>query len=135
MDLDDEEASDWTIVRKGSKLNEKKIAVPNYVQISNRYATLPAFSALPDPLQQPLAPKLIQNTHQSHYCLKIERWRKAKFAQQIKQLCKTEFFDEQITRYKDERTVLAKDENTNAQRVAIDNAYSSCASNSLTFLQ
>jgi hypothetical protein len=67
--------------------------------------------------------------------LKIERHRKAKLAQQIKQLCENEFFDEQITRSKDERTTLAKGDNANAQYVMTDAAHSSSAPTSLTFLQ
>ena len=64
MGLDDEEGSDWTIVRKGSKLNSKKITVPNYVKISNRYATLPAFSAPPDPIQHPDTTRSPPTQHQ-----------------------------------------------------------------------
>ena len=94
--MDDEEGSGWTIVKKCSKLNLKKITVPNYVQISNRYATLPAFSAPPDSIQRPKTTSSPQTQYQSHYRLKIERRRKAKLAQQIKQLCENEFLDKQI---------------------------------------
>ena len=134
--MDDEEGSDdWTIVRKGSKLNAKNVTVPNYVQISNRYATLPAFSAPPDPIQHPDTPSSPPIQHQSRYRLKIERRRKAKLAQQIKQLCENEFFDTQITRSEDERTSLAKDDTANVQRVMIDTAHSASSPTSLTFLQ
>ena len=135
MGLDDEEGSDLTIVRKGSKLNAKKITVPNYVNISNRYATLPAFSTPPDQIQHPEITSSPPTQHQSHYRLKIKRRRKATLAQQIKQLCENEFFDEQITRSEDERTSLAKDDTTNAQRVMIDAAHSASSPTSLTFLQ
>ena len=37
------------VVTKGSKINSK-IAAPYYFCVTNRYASLPAFSALPDPL-------------------------------------------------------------------------------------
>ena len=96
---------------------------------------LPAFSAPPDPIQQPKTTSSPQTQHQSHDRLKIERRRKTKLAQQIKQLCENELFDEQITRSKDERTTLAKGDNTNAQRVMIDAAHSSSVPTSLTFLQ
>ena len=134
--MDDEEGSDdWTIVRKGSKLNEKNITVPNYVDISNRYATLPAFSAPPDPTQHPNTTHTLPAQHQSRYPLKIEQRRKAKLAQKLKQLCENEFFDTQIARSEDDRTTLAKGDTTNAQQVMIDAAHSTSSPISLPLLQ
>ena len=139
MGLEDEEGrDDWTIVKKGSKLNSKKITVPNYIDISNRYATLLAFSVPPDPHQphqQPILPDPSLDQHQSRYRLRIERRRQARLTKKIRNLCENDFFDEQITRSEDERTVLAKNDSENVQRMAIDTAHSSTTPNPLTVLQ
>ena len=135
MGLDDDDGRDWTRLKKGSKYNSKETTVPNYEKISNRYATLPCFSAPPDPIHQPTPNNPPQASHQNHHRLKIERRRKAKLALQIKRLCENEFFHEQITCSEDESTSLAKCNKTNVQRVMIDTAHSSSPPTSLTFLQ
>ena len=117
--------------KKGSKLNLKhfKISAPNYVRITNRYASLPAFSAPPDPLSSPnpvADPTPIK--HQSHYRLKIERRRKAKWTKQLELLYENEFFDISITRAEDERTVFAKANTRDPRRCAVNQSHQRCVS-------
>ena len=110
------------VVTKGSKINSK-IAAPYYFCVTNRYASLPAFSALPDPLSSPaLALDPTPLKHQSHYWLKVMCCRKSKWIEQLKILHEDQCFDTQIARAGDERTGMAKANKDDPQHCAVDQA-------------
>ena len=118
----DEEDGEWTKIERGNKI--KKKIDPYYILLSNRYASLPAFSAPPDPPQ--LTPSKViptQLRHQSRHRLKVEQRRQKRRAAKLCQLRENEFFDDQITFAEDESTTMAKNDQTNAMRITIDQAH------------
>ena len=130
MDSDEKEG-EWKKVERGNKINKK--VDPYYILISNRYASLPAFSAPPDPIQI-ASSKVIKTPlhHQSHYRLKVERRRRKQWAAKLSQLRENEFFDDQITFAEDESTTMAKNDTTNARNYKV-RKYEMCIQKSMTF--
>ena len=63
----DEKEGEWKKVERGNKRIKK--VDPYHILISNRYASLPAFSAPPDPIQNIASKQIIKTPihHQSHY--------------------------------------------------------------------
>ena len=97
------------------------------MRISKRYASLPAFSANPDP---PISKTLINSNsspiatpkrdHRSKHKLKVERRRQAKREARLEYLCEEFFLDVAIDKAEDERTTMAKEDVNDPKRRSID---------------
>ena len=94
--------------------------------ISKQYATLPAFSANPDPPitnNNSLAIETPTRDHRSKHRLKVEQRRLAKREARLEHLCEHYFLDAAIDVAEDERTTIAKGNIDNPKKRAINSMH------------
>ena len=130
----DEKDGDWKMVEQGNKVIKK--VDPYYINLSNQYASLPAFSAPPDPIEKKAIKTLVKTPvhHQSHYQSEVECCQQKQLAEKLKQLHGNEYFDDQIMFAEDESTAMAKNDTTNAQHIAVNSAHAVTAKPVATIL-
>ena len=93
------------------------------MRISKQYASLPAFSATPDPPiidNNSLTIATTKKDHRSKHKMKVERRRLAKREARLEQLCEHYFLDAAIDVAEDERTTIAKGNTNDLKKNTID---------------
>ena len=126
------EQQGWILVKKGSKLKRKPDQY--YIEINNAYSNLAEFLADPSPEDAPPSAA-------SLFKLKATKRRHQRIQRNIKKKVKdaTETDDKIIEQYidmaEDERTEMAKNDKSNACRLAIDTARSTPTKQNPSLLQ
>ena len=116
----------WTKITRGNKIT-KKVA-PYYVHLSHAYAQFEEFSEdlSPTPPEHKTSTTINTNDctkHQSKFKLKAERRLQTKFTKYMNKMKDEGIIDLYITKAKDERTAIAKQDLNDARRITIDRAH------------
>jgi len=101
-----------------------------YIAISNRYALLPAYSAYPLPKSSTRQTNatITKKTKPSKFCRKAERGYQARLLTRARKICEATIIDDHIDMAEDERTDMAKANQTDAKRISADHGHSTTRS-------